>query len=130
MEGNIKTITIHLHNGEQLLLVGVPMDANNNYVWGIKELYTEAKKELASEIFSISIIGTWIPRTDVIDFEVQDGWIENISLGGFGRSYEEWKNYTGQAILTSPEQSFLSLLKSHTKDSEVEKFCVLKIEKK
>ena len=141
------TITIDLHNGEQLLLVGVPMDTYRFDLIKNKELkhrygkleYTTREKGYERFIALENIeqyeeLGTWIPRTDVIDFEVDELWVLPCDDNDDFYDYE----YTGSLgddglydnALETKEKSFLSLLKSHTKDSEAEKFLILKIEKK
>jgi len=146
------TTKIDLHNGEQILLVGVPdgsihwskLQGNKDIIkWALIKVNSENLLNFYSDMGiiynvplnkaneSCRILGTWIPRTDSIDFEIHPYWVDHDYTIADGAS---WVNYlvnhpSGKKYceFETKEQSFLSLLKSHTKDSEAEKFLILKI---
>jgi hypothetical protein len=56
----------------------------------------------------------WRIELDTANMTEQDcrKVVENISLGGFGRTGEEWKNYTGKALFRTARESLRSKLTS------------------
>jgi hypothetical protein len=108
----MKTIAIHLHNGEQLLLVGVPYPDKKYIIrdgWLCYQFDNSDKWQLYTQVQG-EILGSWIPRTDSIDFEVQEDWIITTSFA-LGKGYYDYRSGT-YVLKSTKEQSFLSLLTS------------------
>jgi hypothetical protein len=112
-------------NGKEFIGVSVPVDSFN-YVLPKWEFYMglcyEQPNILGRSIKlnypkGTKIIGSFLPQTREIDFEVEDGWVNKITIG----SHKEYENHLSSNVpLFSEEESFISLLLKSILDAGME----------
>lgn len=114
-------IQIPLHNSEQLLLVEVPEDAYELFVGinfnGVNRLtYIHSKTEpckfvdLPYSNKGYALLGTYLPESGKIDFEVSEDWVERHPVN---KQFGDEVNELYSSIITK-EISFITKLQVET----------------
>lgn len=100
----MKQLQIELNNKEKLILVELPIGASN-----MRNVKLESGQDAV-------VLGTYLPRTGEIDFEVKEEWVKPKVRLNIGTLEYRYFYYDSQwdFVAISLEQSLISLLKSET----------------